>query len=295
MRELVELMNEVPAADGVAIWSGDHRVRLKWHRLKRHRDDVPFTPTVLAEALALGASSEIDLRLHAEDGFVVLHDETLDRETTGSGPVASATIATLRGLSMRHPDGTPSEEAVLLLDDLVLLAKNSATPDALVQLDLKETAAVLTPAVVARFAAIVAPVADRCILSCADIEAVRILAGAVPGLAAGYDPSEPKVVAGLATADEYAGFVAAAIDTAGAASTIYLDYPIVLKAAALGYDVVGAFHAADKLVDAWTLNTDHPDAATSLRHLVALEVDQITTDEPIALQALFESSDNSQG
>ena len=212
MRELVELMHEAPAADGVAIWSGDHRVRLKWHRLKRHRDDSVHADGRLPRLWRRGVVGDRSAA-PCRGRLRRLHDETLDRETTGAGLVASADVATLRGLSMRHPDGAPSEEAVLLLDDLVLLAAFSASPDALVQLDLKETAAMLTPAVIARFAAVVAPVADRFILSCAGIEAVRILAGAVPGLAAGYDPSEPAVVAGLATAEDYAGFVAAAIET----------------------------------------------------------------------------------
>ena len=48
-----------------------------------------------------------------------------------------------------------------------------------------------------------------------------------------------------------------------------------------------AFHRHGTTIDAWTLNTDHPDAAASLRELVRLRVDQITTDEPIRLEELF--------
>ena len=295
MPDLDALPSSPPAADGVAIWSGYHRVRLKWHRMKRRLEDIPFTPAILAEALAAGASCEVDLRAHGEDGFAVLHDGRLDRETSGSGLVAAVGMVELRGLTMRTPEGAITEEAVLLLDDLAALAGQSAAADALVQLDLKEDAAAITPAIVARFGRLLGPVAGRFILSGGDWDAVSRLAAAVPGLAAGYDPCGEDTIDRLASKADFDGFVAAALAAAPRASTIYLHYPIVLKAASIGHDIVGAFHDADRLIDAYTLNTTHDGAARTLRQLVALEVDQITTDEPIALQALFESSDTSQG
>ncbi|MBZ9939022.1 glycerophosphodiester phosphodiesterase [Mesorhizobium sp. BR1-1-16] len=294
MREISELPDAPRAADGVAIWSGYHRVRLKWHRMKRRVEDIPFTPAILREALAAGASSEVDLRAHGEDGFVVLHDDRLDRETSGSGLVAAADSALLRALTMRASDGTITDERVLLLDDLAELAAGDAAADALVQLDLKEEASAITPAVIARFARLIGPVAQRFILSGGDWTAVRRLAEATPGLAAGFDPCSDDTIERLNSGADLDVFVAEALAAAPRASTIYLHYPIVLKAASLGHDIIGAFHDADRLIDAYTLNTTHADAARTLRQLVALEVDQITTDEPIALQALFESSDTSQ-
>jgi glycerophosphoryl diester phosphodiesterase len=65
---------------------------------------------------------------------------------------------------------------------------------------------------------------------------------------------------------------------------IYLDYRIVLLAASRDFDMVAPVHAAGKTVGAWTLNTtDHPGARDSLEVLLDLEVDQITTDEPVML------------
>ncbi len=163
------------------------------------------------------------------------------------------------------------------------------------QLDLKEAAPQITEAVVARFAALLTPVAGRFILSGGDIAAVRRLAAAVPGLATGYDPCDPHAIAPLQTAADFAAFTERALATAGATPMIYLAYPLVLKAEAEGFDMIAAFHAAGKTVDAWTLNTTHPDAAASLRRLVALRADQVTTDEPIALAALYAKSVSSQG
>src|SRR5687768_8946452 len=81
---------------GIAVETGPHVTRLKWHRLKRSRSDLPFTPRRLLEGLAVGASMEVDLRIHADHSFVCLHDETLDRETSGTGPIAQASLEHLR-------------------------------------------------------------------------------------------------------------------------------------------------------------------------------------------------------
>lgn len=283
-----------PEVDGVAIVSNGHTVRLKWHRMKRRVADIPFTPAILAEALAAGASSEIDLRVHGDAGFVVLHDATLDRETTGKGPVAAAKVAELRALNMRSPDGAPTAERPLLFDDLVGLAARAAAPGALVQLDLKEDVAAISDAVVTNFGRVVGAIADRFILSGGDWQAVSLLANAAPGLAAGFDPCDDATLGRLDSRADFDGFVADALAEAPSASTIYLEYPIILKAATIGYDLVGAFHKSGKLIDAYTLNTSHPHAEGTLRTLVGLKVDQITTDEPIALQALFESRETSQ-
>ena len=53
----------------------------------------------LQEAVALGVDAvEFDLRVSCDGALVVMHDETLDRTTDGSGPVALASLADLRRL-----------------------------------------------------------------------------------------------------------------------------------------------------------------------------------------------------
>jgi glycerophosphoryl diester phosphodiesterase len=280
--------------DGVAIEAAGHRVWLKWHRLQRTKTDIPFTASRLAEGLALGASTEIDLRRHGESGFAVLHDTTLDRETTGSGPVSAASVATLKTLVMRRTDGSPTKEPLLRLDDLARLAAADAAPGTIVQLDLKETNDALNDATVAAFRETVAPVADRFILSGGDWAAVTRLGVGIDGLKIGFDPCHDTTIEQLATADDIERFVQMALDTAPEASMIYLDYRIVMHSDALLIDIIARFHTAGKTIDAYTLNADHPGAEAILRRLVELEADQITTDEPIVLQQLYESSSTSQ-
>ena len=63
---------------------------------------------------------------------VVLHDETLDRTTTGSGPVWSRTWEVLGSVCLRHPDGRPDagERLPPLLDLLGAMEAGSDGPKA---------------------------------------------------------------------------------------------------------------------------------------------------------------------
>jgi glycerophosphoryl diester phosphodiesterase len=276
-------------AKGIAIDAGGHRVRLKWHRLQRRMDDLAFTPRRLREGLALGASMEVDLRRHADHGFVCLHDAALDRETTGTGPIATTTTAALRQLALRRADGTPSGEGVILLEDLAEIARMEGDRRALLQLDLKEDADALDDGLVESFRRTLACIAERCIVSGQDWGAVSRLATAVPGLRRGFDPCAEDTLERLRDKQDCRAFIAEGLAAAPEAETIYLDYRIVLAALERGVDLIAPCHAAGKTVDAWTLNPDHPRAAESLWNLIALRVDQITTDAPEALEALFDS------
>ncbi len=278
-----------PRSKGIAIDAGGHRVRLKWHRLQRRPDDLAFTPQRLREGLGLGASMEVDLRRHADHGFVCLHDETLDRETTGSGPTAYTSAEALRRLKLRHQDGTQSEEGLILLEDLAEIARIDGDRDALLQFDLKEDDTGLDEGLVEGFRRTVACIAERCIVSGHDWQAVSRLAEAVPGLRRGFDPCADDTLGGLRDDQDCRRFIAEGLAAAPEAETIYLEYGIVLRALELGVDLVAPCHTAGKTVDAWTLNPDDPRAAESLWHLIALKVDQITTDAPEELEALFSS------
>lgn len=64
---------------------------------------------------------------------------------------------------------------------------------------------------------------------------------------------------------------------------IYLAIPIVLAAEDHGCNLVAAFQAAGRRVDAWTMQKAD---AIILRRLLDLGVDQITTDDPVAVERL---------
>ena len=75
-----------------------------------------------------------------------------------------------------------------------------------------------------------------------------------------------------------------------AAEMIYLAYPMVLAAEDAGFDAIAAFHAAGRRVDAYTIKTADMETLPFVRRLLALRVDQITTDDAEGLAALLEAN-----
>jgi glycerophosphoryl diester phosphodiesterase len=275
-------------SDAVSVVRDGHRTYWKWHRARRRASDPVFTGKRILEGMALGASVEVDLVRCAEGGFAVLHDHaSIERETTGSGPAFSCTPAEIRGLLLRGNDGTPLTEHVMLLDDLcALLAESPPPPEAFLQLDYKEGQPPLDDMAIAAFGRACGAMAPYMLISSGEAEPVRQLAGAAPGMRIGHDPCHGDVLARLAVSHDFAGFVADAVRDAPDAEMIYLAYPLVLGAADAGFDMVAAFQAAGRRVDAYTIKT--ADAATLpiVERLLALRADQITTDDPEGLAAL---------
>ncbi len=265
-----------------------HRTWLKWHRARRRASDPVFTGERIIEAMRLGASIEVDLVIHADHGCAVLHDRTLERETTGTGRVHDTSAAALRQLHLRDNGGQPIASKVMLLEDLcALLAHETVHRDALLQLDFKEDLQALTPLVVAGFGASVSPIASSVILSGGDFDAIAMLAGSAPGLRTGYDPCHRGTLAQLKASGNYLGFIEDALATAPDAGMIYLDYAIVLAAEDAGVDIIAPIHAAGRRVDAWTINSVTPQSIEQVERLLRLKVDQITTDDPEGLAEVF--------
>ncbi|MEF2073119.1 glycerophosphodiester phosphodiesterase [Consotaella aegiceratis] len=263
-----------------------HRTWLKWHRGRRCACDTAFTSERLLEGMNAGASIEVDLRKHAGGGFAVLHDAVLGREATGEGRVCDLDANALRALFRRDNDGRPTRSPVLVLADLPTVFENEDIPESsLLQLDLKEDRAAIEPADVAAFAAAVTPLKRNAILSGGDAEAVACLAAAVPGLRIGHDPCHEERLVDMARTRRYDDFVAAALAEAPDAAMIYLHYRLVLDAMDAGHDLIAAFQAARKRVDAYTIASTSPESLATVRRLLALKVDQITTDDPEALGA----------
>ena len=268
-----------------------HRTSLKWHRAKRRASDPVFTPNRILEGMRLGASVEVDLVVHGERGYAVLHDLSAERETTGTGVVAQLSAADLRSFYLRDEAGVPLDQHVLLLEDLAdLLLADGLHPDALLQLDYKEDWRVLDQAAIATFKRAVAPVARHMILSSGDAEAVRLLAGGVAGLRIGYDPCHDGALDRLALSQDFAGFVRDAVAASPQADMIYLYFELVLEADRLGFDIVAAFHGENRRIDAYTINKADQVALPKVQRLLALKVDQITTDDPEGLSALVSAS-----
>jgi hypothetical protein len=85
--------------------------------------------------------------------------------------------------------------------------------------------------------------------------------------------------------------IAGALAASPDAELVYLDHELVLFAADDGFDLVAAFHAAGRRVDAYTIQRADAAGLAVARRLLALGVDQITTDDADGLAAALASSD----
>jgi len=264
--------------------TGGHRTWFKWHRARRRADDPVFTARRILEAMRMGASVEVDLVVHGGGGFAVLHNLTLDEETTGRSAVRATDAATLRSLHLRGNGGEVLPDRVMLLEDLcALLRDDPPHEEALLQLDFKEDMAALDAGIIAGLGAAVGALGRHMILSGGDLAAVEALTGAVPGLRMGYDPCHGATLEALIRTGDFAGWINAALETAPRAEMIYLAQEIVTAADDAGVDLIGVVHAAGRRVDAYTIREVTPVNIAIARRLVRLGADQITTDDPEGL------------
>jgi len=79
---------------------------------------------------------ESDISLTSDGQFVIIHDPTLDRETTGTGPVNEHSLAEIKQLYKRFRDGSVSTHRVATLQELIRAGRGKT----IFKIDLKKGA-----------------------------------------------------------------------------------------------------------------------------------------------------------
>jgi glycerophosphoryl diester phosphodiesterase len=79
---------------------------------------------------------EVDVATTSDGGLVLMHDDTLDRTTTGSGPTISRTLAEVLSLKLKRPDGTVLDERVPRFPDVLAWGRRAG---AYFEVDVKRT------------------------------------------------------------------------------------------------------------------------------------------------------------
>ena len=108
-------------------------------RIGGHRGAGDEAPENTFAAFELGAAAgvdylEIDVQLTADGEPIVIHDEELDRTTTGHGPVATATLALIRTLDAGAWFGAwDSGLRVPTLEEVVRWAESRSTPGLVIE------------------------------------------------------------------------------------------------------------------------------------------------------------------
>ncbi|HEY0865098.1 MAG TPA: glycerophosphodiester phosphodiesterase family protein [Lacunisphaera sp.] len=118
-----------PAVDrGAAIASAMADGRATNVLVVAHRSDWRSHPEnslrAMRSAIAMGVDViEVDVRRTKDGRFVIIHDTTLDRSTTGEGRVSDFTLAELRQLRLRDGLGSPTEETIPTLEEALDAAR----------------------------------------------------------------------------------------------------------------------------------------------------------------------------
>lgn len=106
----------------------------------------------IAGSIAAGIEVlEVDIALSADGTPVLMHDRTLDRTSTGRGPVGGLRLADLKALRLRDASGSLTEETIPTLAEALALTNGRA----LLMLDIKSGVTDSDPARAARHRTVV--------------------------------------------------------------------------------------------------------------------------------------------
>jgi glycerophosphoryl diester phosphodiesterase len=236
-------------------------------RIAAHRGGAAIWPenSLLAfrSATALGVDVlELDLHLTADGQVVVIHDPTLDRTTTGTGPVGARSLLDLQGIRLRARGGTITTERIPLLSDVLDLAvpsrvelmpeiKTGPGGQRYDGIEEKVVALVQSRGLV-----------ERTTVQAFQAETVRRVRQLEPAL-------RTMLVAGRSQLGGAPATEAVRQAKAADATDLGLDHRVIDRT------LVDAARAGGLRLSAWTVNTE-----ADMRRLIELGVDVIMTDRP---------------
>lgn len=202
-----------------------------------------------AAAWAAGVAwAECDVYVLADGGVFVLHDDTLDRTTDGTGPVMDQPSDRVAACRLRDAAGRLTDQTVPRLRDVVA----AMSPDDRLLVEVKETAG---PWFVD---ALMGELADRPVtLQSFDPKVLRIARALAPHLPLAFLVETPEMLAAATKAKHPA---------------VHARHDL------LDERTVRRLRTAGKRVGAWTVN-----APADLHRLLALGVDTVITDDPLAV------------
>ena len=221
--------------------------------------------TAFRNALALGADYlELDTHLSADGEVLVIHDATLDRTTTGRGPVAGAPLADLARLRLRARDGRVTDDPVPTLAQVLDTLKPST---AQLLLEIKVDVAKQPYAEIERKALALVEargLRDRVIVMAFEAPTLRRVRALDPAIRTALLVSTARVGRERASAADLATW---ARDVA--ATHLGVEHT------AVDGTLLAAARAAGLQVAAWTANEE-----ADIRRLVDLGVAVVISDRP---------------
>jgi glycerophosphoryl diester phosphodiesterase len=240
--------------------------------------------TAFRGAIANGARLlELDVHLTADGQVAVIHDPTLDRTSSGTGPLARSTAADLKRARLRGADGVLTEDWVPTLDEVLAVVAPAGigllveikTPGPAVAFERRGDRIERIPG--ARYEGLEKKVLDTLAAAgCADRCVVMAFNPAVVAEVKKIAPAQPTTLLVDRHAADAGVRPVEAVDWARDAGANFLG----LHHSLCDKTLVDAAHGAGIAVGVFTVN----DTATRDR-LVAAGVDVIITDRPELIPA----------
>jgi len=233
-----------------------------------HRGDKAYAPentlSAFEQAAEKGADAvEFDVKLTADNKVIVLHDQTVDRTTNGTGNIAKLTFSALRDLEAgtQFPGKFPTERIPELDEVFETVGKRVYMNVELTNYSTPNDALVPTVVDVVKKHGMQSRVFFSSFFA-QNLRKVRLLL--------------PEVPRGLLTMPGLMGLWGRTLGWRGdyAALNPYMTD--------VNAGLVYKIHAAGKSVNAWTVNTE-----AEIKRMIGLSVDGIITDDPaLALRLL---------
>lgn len=223
------------------------------------------SPTAFRNTAALPVDQvEFDIHPTADGEIVVIHDATLDRTTSGTGPVAAHTLAELRAFSLT---GTADERIMTLAEFCSVFASTGITLRMEVKPDHDHRP---YPGLLTRALSVLDAAGLRARTIVTSFQVITVTEAAVaPGLTAAI-----WLVAPLVQDDIGLAAVAAVAAAHGVRH-------IGIRQNRLDADVLANLRGHGLGVGAWAVNDED-----AIRRMLALDVDVFTTDIPTTALAL---------
>lgn len=275
---------------------------------------LPNTLEAVGACLAADAPViEIDATALQADDYLLVHDEMLETETTGSGPVAACSLAQARGLYVRDQAGRSPYHAAILSDVVQLFQTHGGTSR--LQVDYKNLLPFPDDEPLRRLVEIIEPLGGRVIVSSIADWQLRKLRRLAPNLALGLDiqfyldcrlpnePADPRaypkrlgaygywddhpIALGRVwpSADYLRDRCGMLLGLVPGVSAFYVHHHLLAQSLKDGFNWAEMLHQANVQLDAWTLDIGNRDAEDHLPALVKAGVDMMTTNTPLALSA----------
>ncbi len=284
--------------------------------------DVPVGPpnslASIAACLDNGADViEVDITALADEDFLLVHDELLEGETTGTGAVAACSADRARTLKLRH-SGVDTRHPAALLSEVVdrVLVHPAKTE---FQLDLKSVDPGQPDEILERLVRLVAPLKRRVIVSSGADWHLRTLRRIAPGLRLGFDPMwlidwapegafrDPRTFPRQRGAYGYYDDHLLAserrttlerylrqrceslLGLVPGVETFYMDHELVVQSLEDSFNWAEMLGAEGIKLDVWTVDVTNPRARSHALRLRDVGVALWTSNTPEALKHLLES------